>query len=93
MSFLRTYVTGNPMLVETRRLYRKFFTLGMGKTDYARTGITAMFGIYVLCLMLLIGSNSHIEPRVVLELECAVLLLLPIVAFNTTIAGERERRS
>lgn len=93
MSLLRTYVTGNPMRVEGRRMFRRFFTLGLGRTDFAKGGQAALIAFYLFGFAGFCSIEGSIDPRIILAAETVALMLLPIVGFYSSISGEREKRS
>lgn len=93
MTILEQYVTRNPMKVEARRMFRRFFHLGISGRSNAATLGALFLGLYGLCLIGWTKVAGVIGPEPVLMVEQLVLLLVPALGFYATIAGERENKT
>ncbi len=90
MNYLRSHVFKNPVLAERRRLAKRFFSLGLGKTNFAWGGRAALVAIYVL-LFLVFPKDQAPTIQLVITLLAVGLVLLTVFGFYAAIAGERDR--
>ena len=91
MSWWRTNITANPMMVEVTRFRRKFFGTGGSAVNGVIVAMSLL--IYIGILALVWTYRQDANPILLIYLQTFLFTLLGPAMLHSSIAGERERRS
>jgi ABC-type transport system involved in multi-copper enzyme maturation permease subunit len=92
MSSFQELVTENPMLMEVRRMQRRF--MGMERANALSTVVLVLAGMAYLGLLMIVWYyRSDVDPVFLIYLQTGLYLLVGPAMLHGSIAGERERRS
>jgi ABC-type transport system involved in multi-copper enzyme maturation permease subunit len=82
----------NPMILETRRMWRRFFR-GSGSTSVNKAAMILAGLTFLIFMVSVWNSRASIPPISIVIVQTAVLLLVVPSISHGAFAGERERRS
>lgn len=99
MSRLNELVFQNPVRAESKRAFRRFFSLGLqGSVRVAGPLIIGVLYLLTFCGFATLCYSSPngegvVPPEVVIHFMTFLALIIPVMTSHNAISGERERRS
>ncbi len=90
---IRNELAKNPLRLESKRAFRRFFLIGNGHIKTTKLAIGVLGAAYVSLLLIFGSVGSAIDPAAMLVIELFLAGIAPVLCFYASIAGEREKRT